>query len=87
LKTRITSIYPNWGFVTLADGMTAGVAGGSPLDIVRDNEVIAKLLVTTVERNSASASIVPDSIADGVTLMIGDRVTAGSDVVDKAAAN
>jgi cell division protein FtsB len=77
LKTRIRSIYPNWGFVTLASGNNAGVVTNSPLNVVRDGQVIAKLLVTAVESGSASASIVPDSLAPDTTLMVGDRVEAG----------
>lgn len=76
LKTKIRHIYPNWGFVTLANGYQAGVTGGSSLDIKRDGEVIGKLLVTTVERSSASASIVPDSMAPDITLRVGDEVVA-----------
>ena len=74
LKTRIHHIYPNWGFVTLASGYQSGVTGGSSLDVLRDGKVIGKLLVSTVERNSASASIVPDSIGEDTTLRVGDQV-------------
>lgn len=76
LKTKIRHIYPNWGFVTLANGYQSGVTGGSSLDIVRDGQVIGKLLVSTVERSSASASIVPDSMAEDITLRVGDQVVA-----------
>jgi len=75
-KTRIHHIYPNWGFVILASGYQSGVTGGSSLDVVRDDKVVGKLLVSTVERNSASASIVPDSIGEDITLRIGDQVVA-----------
>jgi hypothetical protein len=74
LHTRIRSIYPTWGFVTLGTGNSGGVVPNSTLDVVRDGSTIAKLLVTAVERNSASASIIPDSIAQDVTLMVGDQV-------------
>ncbi len=77
LKTRIRSIYPNWGFVTLASGNNAGVVTNSTLNVVRDGETIAKLLVTAVESSTSSASIVPDSMASDVTLMVGDRVEPG----------
>ena len=77
LKTRIRSIYPNWGFVTLASGNNAGVVTNSTLSVVRGGEAIAKLLVTAVESGSASASIVPDSLAPDVTLMVGDQVIHG----------
>ncbi|RYD19997.1 MAG: hypothetical protein EOP88_16760 [Verrucomicrobiaceae bacterium] len=77
LKTRIRSIYPNWGFVTLASGNNAGVVTNSTLDVVRDGETVAKLLVTAVESNTSSASIVPDSLSSDVTLAVGDRVVPG----------
>lgn len=77
LKTRIRSIYPNWGFVTLASGNNAGVVANSTLDVVRDGQTIAKLLVTAVESSTSSASIVPDSVSQDVTLMVGDQVIPG----------
>ncbi len=76
MKTKIRHIYSNWGFVTLANGYQSGVTGGSSLDIVRDDKVIGKLLVSAVERSSASASIVPDSITEDITLRVGDQVVA-----------
>ena len=78
MKTSIRSIYPTWGFVTLNAGNIAGVTSGSTLDVVRDGTTIAKLLVTSVESRSASASIVPDSIAQDITLMVGDRVVTAA---------
>ncbi len=78
VNTRIRSIYPTWGFVTLAAGNSSGVVGNSTLNVVRDGNTIAKLLVTAVEANSASASIIPDSVAADATLMVGDRVVPAS---------
>lgn len=75
-KTRIQSIYPNWGFVTLGAGSVAGVVANSNLEVVRDGVAVAKLLVTAVENNTASASIVPDSLAQDTVLMVGDQVVA-----------
>lgn len=77
LKTRIRSIYPNWGFVTLGSGNSAGVMTNSTLNVIRDGQTIAKLLVTAVESSTASASIVPDSLAADTTLMVGDQVVPG----------
>jgi len=87
LKTRIRSIYPNWGFVTLASGNAAGVVTNSTLDVIRDGQTIAKLMVTAVESSTASASVVPDSIAPDVTLMVGDKVVPGAKATKPAAAN
>lgn len=86
LKTSIRSIYPTWGFVTLNAGNNAGVTANSTLEVVRDGETVARLLVTAVESRSASASVIPDSIAQDVTLMVGDRVVASSKS-NKPAAN
>lgn len=77
MTTEIRSIYPNWGFVTLAAGGNAGIAGNSSMDVIRDNQIIAKLQVTAVEPNSATATIVPGSIADEVVLSVGDIVVPG----------
>ena len=78
LTTSIRSIFPAWGFVTLADGNNNGVISGSTLDVVRDGQTVARLLVTAVETRSSTASIIPDSLADDVTLMVGDRVLPGT---------
>lgn len=87
LKTRIRTIYPNWGFVTLASGNNAGVVTNSTLEVVRQGETIAKLLVTAVESNTSSASIVPDSMKADVTLMVGDQVVPGQITAPKPAGN
>lgn len=85
LNTRIRSIYPNWGFVTLAAGNSSGVVSNSTLNVVRGGETVAQLLVTAVETNSASASIVPDSLGADVTLMVGDTVVPGLKAASKSA--
>ncbi|MGL4398686.1 MAG: hypothetical protein ACRCXD_02350 [Luteolibacter sp.] len=84
LKTRIRSIYPNWGFVTLASGNNAGVVTNSTLDVVRGGETVAKLLVTAVESSTSSASIIPDSLSSDATLMVGDMVVPGQRTVTPA---
>lgn len=78
LKTRINAIYPNWGFVTLGAGNASGVVTNSTLNVVRDGEVIGKLLVTAAEGSTASASIVPDSVKAETSLSVGDSVVAGN---------
>jgi hypothetical protein len=78
-STRISQIFPAYGFVTLPVGNTSGVVSGSPLNVVRDGAVVAKLRVSSVEAGRAAAEIVPDSLAEGTTLMVGDRVVPGAD--------
>jgi len=76
LKTRITAIYPNWGFVTLAAGNNAGIVTDSTLAVVRDGETIAKLQVTATEGGTSSASVIPDSVKADTVLMVGDSVVS-----------
>jgi hypothetical protein len=78
-STRISQIFPAYGFVTLPVGNTGGVVSGSPLNVVRDGAVVAKLRVSSVEAGRAAAEIVPDSLAEGTTLMVGDRVVPGGE--------
>ena len=82
-KAQISAIYPNWGFVTLGSGNVAGVVSGSTLEIVRDAKTVGKLLVTAVEGNTASASIIPDSMVEGTVLMVGDKVVPAVKPVEK----
>ena len=76
LSTSIKTVYSNWGFVTLNGGDVQGVVPGSTLDVMRGDEVIAKLKVTTVEPNRAAADIVRDSVQDELYLRSGDKVVA-----------
>ena len=86
LATNIGAIFDTYGFVTLPVGNNAGVVGGSSLEVVRDGEVIAKLLVKTVEASTAAAEIIPNSIAADTVLMVGDDVRAAAAAVKKATA-
>ena len=74
LVTYITGAFMNLGFVTLAHGDGSGVVKDSTLNVVRGNEVIGQLLVTSVERSTAAAGVVPDSFVDGARPRVGDRV-------------
>ena len=79
-STRISAIYPAYGFVTLPIGNTSGVISGSTLEVQRDGAVIAKLRVSSVEAGRSAAEIIPDSVAQDTTLMVGDRVVPGAAV-------
>jgi hypothetical protein len=79
-STRVSAIYPAYGFVTLPIGNTSGVISGSTLEVQRDGATIARLRVTSVEAGRAAAEIIPDSVAADTTLMVGDRVVPGAAV-------
>ena len=74
--TKIRSVYATLGFVILAGGDNLGIVKNSTLEVVRDNEVIARLKVTTVEAKSAAADIIPDSVVDGESVQVSDTVRA-----------
>jgi hypothetical protein len=74
LRTRINSVFRNYGFVTLAGGDSAGVVAGSKLSVQRNGEEIAQIQVTAVEANSSSANIIPSSLKGDSSISIGDIV-------------
>jgi prefoldin subunit 5 len=74
LSTTIKTVYASWGFVTLNGGDIQGVVPGSTLSVMRGDDVVAKLKVTTVEPNRAAADIMVESMAADVILMGGDKV-------------
>ncbi|QJE95808.1 hypothetical protein [Luteolibacter luteus] len=82
-STRVGSVYPSYGFVTLPIGNTAGVVSGSTLDVIRGGAVIGKLRVRSVESGRAAAEIIPDSVAQDVTISVGDRVVPGAEAAAK----
>lgn len=73
-NARISSIYGPWGFVTLSAGSSGGIVSGSTLNVMRGGEPVAELRVRSVESGRASADVVPNSLEEGTTLMVGDRV-------------
>lgn len=85
-SASISSIYPSYGFVTLAAGSVSGVVSGSTLDVVRDGQIVAKLLVSGVESNHSTASIIPDSLVQDTVLMVGDKVQPSSKPLEPAPA-
>lgn len=76
LRTRVRSVYSGLGFVTLAGGDNLGIVKDSQLNVIRGGEVVAKLIVTTVELTTSAADIDPDSLAEGVSVRAGDTVIA-----------
>lgn len=76
LKTTIKTVYSTWGFVTLNGGEIQGVVPGSTLAVIRGEEVVAKLKVTTVEPNRSAADILRETLGAEVFLRPGDKVVA-----------
>ncbi|MEM8954518.1 MAG: hypothetical protein AAGD22_10240 [Verrucomicrobiota bacterium] len=54
---RVTSFEKEYGFVTLDGGKTQMLAAGSKLAIRRGNDVVAELIISSVELDSAVADV------------------------------
>ncbi len=74
VSARVKSIYRNWGFVTLNAGDSSGVVAKSKLKVMRGDNELARLIVTAVEANTATANIIPSSIDPENDISIGDVI-------------
>lgn len=76
LKASIASVHQALGFVIINAGGNKGVVLGSNLAVMRGNEKVGELVVSSVEKNRSSADIVPGSLGANQMLMPGDTVVA-----------
>lgn len=76
LKTSVASVHQALGFVIINAGGNKGVVLGSNLAVMRGNEKVGELVVSSVEKNRSSADIVPGSLGANQMLMPGDTVVA-----------
>lgn len=74
LNASIYRSYQNFGFVILGAGYNSNIVPDSKLEVVRGDEVVGTLVVTSVEANQSAAQIDGESLADGVVLRAGDKV-------------
>ena len=74
LQGRILAVNGGWNFVVLSVGDKQGVIINSPLLVVRGNEPIARLRITSVEPSTSIADVLPGSVRRGVTVQPGDTV-------------
>src|SRR5258708_1299577 len=74
LQGRILAVNAGWNFVVLSVGDKQGVVVNAPLLVVRGNQPIAKLRITSVEPSTSIADVLPGSVPRGVTVQPGDTV-------------
>ncbi len=74
LSGKILAYNPGWNFVVLSIGDRQGLKANAQMIIMRGNQAIGKVKVTSVEPGNSIADIVPGSIAKGVFVQPGDRV-------------
>jgi len=74
LRARILAVNAGWNFVVLDKGDRAGVTLDDPLIVVRGNEPVARLRVTSVEPSTSIADVLPSSVRRGISVQPGDTV-------------
>jgi hypothetical protein len=74
LQGRILAVNTGWNFVVLSVGDKQGVVVNAPLLVVRGNEPIARLRITSVEPSTSIADVIPSSVRRGTTVQAGDTV-------------
>jgi hypothetical protein len=74
LQGRILAVNSGWNFVVLSVGDKQGVSVNAPLLVVRGNQPIAKLKITSVEPTTSIADVLPGTVPRGVSVQPGDTV-------------
>ncbi|MDR3403624.1 MAG: hypothetical protein P4L99_14085 [Chthoniobacter sp.] len=74
LQGRILAVNSGWNFVVLSVGDKQGVMVNSSLIVVRGNEPIARLRITSVEPSTSIADVLPGTVRRGISVQPGDTV-------------
>jgi hypothetical protein len=74
MQGRILAVNSGWNFVVLSVGDKQGVIVNAPLLVVRNNEPVARLRITSVEPSTSIADVIPGSVRRGITVQPGDTV-------------
>lgn len=76
IEGKIAAVNPSWNFVVLNIGENNGVTKDSEMVVQRGGQAIAKIKVTSVEPLTSIGDIVPNSVAPGSAVQVGDQVFA-----------
>jgi len=76
VNASVREVHASWGFIVLNGGVNQGIVPGSQLQVVRGEQVIAKLNAYSVEATTTSADIIPGSQAPDTAIRPGDKVVA-----------
>jgi seryl-tRNA synthetase len=74
LEGQVLAVNQGWNFVVLSIGDRQGLLPNAQMVVLRNGEMIAKLKVTSVEKGTSIADIVPGTTSRGARVMPGDRV-------------
>ncbi|MFN7561323.1 MAG: hypothetical protein ACK5TH_06055 [Prosthecobacter sp.] len=74
LQARVLAVNPDWGFVVIDAGKASGIEQDTKLLVTRNRQTVGKISILSVEGGRSVASIVPDAIYGGSSIVPGDRV-------------
>lgn len=73
LQARVVAVNPDWGFVVIDAGTSAGLEQDTKLLVTRNRQTVGKISILSVEGRRSVASIIPDAVA-GSSIAPGDNV-------------
>lgn len=71
---KVAAMNASWNFVVLNIGENNGLTKDSEMTVTRKGQVIGKIKVTSVEPLTSIGDIIPNSLAQGVSIQVGDDV-------------
>ncbi|MCB1077068.1 MAG: hypothetical protein KDM64_04475 [Verrucomicrobiae bacterium] len=74
LEATVIAVNRNFGFVMVNAGQNLGVKPDSAMLVKRGQDRIARLQIRELEANVLVADVVPESLAQGVRVLPGDKV-------------
>ena len=74
LEATVIAVNRNWGFVMVNAGKNLGVSQDSSMLVKRGRARIARLRIVSLEPEVLVADVVPESLAEGVRVLPGDKV-------------
>lgn len=74
LSAQIVAVNSDWGFVIVNAGQSKGITEATKLLVTRGTQTVGKLSIVSVQGDRTVANILPDTLAEGMTVAPGDRV-------------
>jgi chromosome segregation ATPase len=74
LEGQVMAVNQGWNFVVVSIGDRQGAVPNAQLIVKRDDHLIARLKISSVEPATSIADILPDSVPKGERVLPGDRV-------------
>lgn len=76
IEGKVAAVNPSWNFVVLNVGENNGVTKDSEMLVQRGGQAIAKIKITSVEPLTSIGDIIPNTVAPGSAVQVGDQVFA-----------